>query len=180
MSLIEIARHSQYQNVRFFSFDNLNRLFGFMSFSEFFKFLVFRIEGIKEVFLISLSEPSLNKFLIYFFELDNLNKIAESFWPVSYEGTNFGRTLGIFGMFYLSNNIYIVFFGIFFLFFILSNIEKFLYDKNLKTVSFYFVLSTFPVLWGNWTFGYISRRVIIFLIFLIFFFLIKKLFFKKK
>ena len=180
ISTIEIIRHSQYENIRFLSFDNLERLFKFLSFSNFFKFLVFRIEGIKEIFIISLSEPSLNKFMTYFFELDDLKKVSESFWPVSYEGTNFGRTLGIFGMFYLSNNIYIFFFGIFFLFFILSNIEKFLYNQNLKTVSFYFVLSTFPVLWGNWTFGYISRRMIIFSIFIIFFLLIKKLFISKK
>lgn len=180
MSLIEVVRHSEYENVKFFSFDNFERLLSFFSFSNFFKFLVFRIEGFKEVVLISLSEPSLNKFIIYFFELDNLDQVSKSFWPVSYEGTNFGRTLGIFGMFYLSNNIYIFFFGIFILFFILSNIEKFLFNKNLKAVSFYFVLSTFPVLWGNWTFGYIARRMIIFFIFIIFFLIIKNLFFSKK
>jgi len=143
--------------------------FNFVDIKKFINFLIIRIEGVKDLMLILQSNSSKEDFLTYYFSIvDNLDYFTDKIWGFQLDGAYaWGRTLGIFGMLYLAKSI-ILFFSISFIsFLILKLLEEYFLIQKYYSLSIYFTITLFVIIWNNWTFQDVSRRL--FIVFLLIF-----------
>lgn len=154
-------------------FEKFNKLislisFNFIDIKNFINFLTIRIEGTKELMLVFQSNSFKDDFLTYYFsDYDKLEYFSNKIWKFQLnDAYAWGRTLGIFGMSYLAKSIILLFFISFISFFILKLLEEYFLIQRYYSLSIYFTITLFVIIWNNQTFEDVSRRLLIVFLFI--------------